>query len=348
MKRLLAVVLILVNILTGKAQELETVLLAIEDANPLLQNYFNPAMKGMMNSMNGGWATTAKVHKTLGFDITIGVNASFVPQKDRAFRFVPEDYNYLSVPSGQTQLPTLMSDKDADARIYISVPTGDGLYRVASITMPGGIANKLPANAVPAPTVQLGLGLPLKTDIKVRFVPKLNYHDDLDASLFGLGLQHDILQYFQPLDKLPLSVSLLGAFTNMTIGYDIIDEDANDNVEVRNGGLDFKMNTWTVQALASLDFKIITLYGGVGYNNGKTTIRMKGDYQLTYDVEDAHGNRIGSAQESISNPINLNFEANGIRGAIGARLNLGFFKIFADYTLQEYNTATMGIAFSVR
>jgi len=75
---------------------------------------------------------------------------------------------------------------------------------------------------------------------------------------------------------------------------------------------------------------------------------MKGDYTLTYDVEDSNGNQIGTISETISNPINLDFEANGMRATIGTRLNLSIFKIFADYTFQNYNTATVGIAFSVR
>ena len=117
---------------------------------------------------------------------------------------------------------------------------------------------------------------------------------------------------------------------------------------VTDGKTEFKLNTWTVQALASLDFKLITFYGGVGYNNGKTTVKLKGDYLLTYDIEDSNGNYMGSVDESISDPINLSFAANGVRATLGTRLNLSIFKIFADYTFQEYNTATLGIAFSVR
>ena len=44
----------------------------------------------------------------------------------------------------------------------------------------------------------------------------------------------------------------------------------------------------------------------------------------------------------------LDFESSGFRTTLGARLSLGFFKIFADYTLQEYNALSLGIAFSVR
>lgn len=348
MRKIITSILIIASVQLGKAQELEAILLAADDASLLTQNYLNPAMKGMMFSMNDGWATTAKVHKKFGFDITIGVNASFVPNAAKTFAFVPTDYKYVSLPDGQTQIPTAMSKDDMETKVDISVPIGYGAYLVGNFSMPGGIAKDLPVNAVPSPTVQIGFGLPFKTDIKARFVPKLSFDDDLDASLYGLGLQHDLTQYFGPIEKLPLSISVLGAFTNMKVAYAILDDDPNDDVAVTNGKIDFKMNTWTVQALASLDFKIITLYGSVGYNNGKTSMKMKGDYMLSYDVEDANGNLIGSAEESISNPINLDFEANGMRTTLGTRLNLSIFKIFADYTFQEYNTATVGIAFSVR
>ncbi len=348
MKNLFALVIIIASMQLIKAQELETILLAADDASLLAENYLNPAMVGLMYSMNGGWATTAKVHKKFGFDLTIGINASFVPDNAKTFAFVPGDYSFVSLPNGETEIQTVMSENDVETVVDISIPNGDGTFKVASFDMPGGIAKDLPANAVPGPNVQLGFGLPFKTDIKVRFVPSLNFDDDLKASLIGFGLQHDLTQYLGPIDNLPLSISILGAFTNMKVAYAINDEDPTDNVSVTNGEAEFKVNTWTIQALGSLDFKIITLYGSVGYNNGKTTAKMKGDYTLTYDIEDGNGNQIDTIDETVSDPININFKANGMRATIGTRLNLSIFKIFADYTFQKYNTATIGIAFSVR
>tara|TARA_R110002050_G_scaffold80801_12_gene172857 strand:+ start:3276 stop:4373 length:1098 start_codon:yes stop_codon:yes gene_type:complete len=347
MKNLIASVVLIVSFQLAKAQDLETILLAADDASLLSQNYLNPAMEGLMYSMNGGWATTAKVHKKFGFDLTIGVNASLVPEEAKTFAFVPSDYSYLTLANNETELQTIMSEDDAEVMVDVEIPNGDGTYKVVSFTMPGGITEDLPVNAVPAPTVQVGFGLPFKTDIKARFVPTQRY-DDVEAKLLGFGLQHDLTQYLGIIDKSPLSVSVLGAFTNMSVTYAMTDEDAMDNVQVINGEAEFKMNTWTVQALASLDFKLLTIYGSAGYNSGKTTAKMKGDYILTYDVEDSIGNQIGTVNESITDPINLDFEANGMRATLGMRLNLSIFKIFADYTFQNYNTATVGVAFSVR
>lgn len=348
MKRITLLLSLFIATQVSQSQELETILLASDDASKLTENYLNPAVKGLMYSMNGGWYTTAKTHKKFGFDITINANASFVPDKDQLFAFSPSDYMFLSLPNGETELPTVMSENNGETAVDISIPTGSGTFKVASFNMPGGITEDLPINAVPAPMVQFGLGLPSKTDLKLRFVPELNFDDSVEASLIGVGLQHDLTQYFGPMDKLPLSVSVLAAFTNMDVTYNIEDENATDNVAVNNGLAEFKMNTWTVQAIGSLDFKIVTLYGSLGYNNGKTTAKMKGDYTLSYNIEDSAGTVVGTVSETISNPINLDFEANGVRATLGTRLNLGFFKIFADYTVQEYNTASAGIAFSFR
>ena len=348
MKNLTLILLFFLTTTLSKAQELESILIAADDASLLMQNYVNPLMKGLMYDMNGGWYTTAKTHKKLGFDITINANAAFVPSSDQMFAFVPSDYSYLTLPNGESDLPTIMSENDAETAVDVTIDNGDGTYNVASFEMPGGITGDLPINAVPAPMVQLGLGLPLNTDIKLRLIPNLNFDENVETSLFGLGLQHDLMQYLGSLEKLPLNISILAAFTNMNVSYNIKDEDSGDDIDITNGEAQFKMNTWTVQALASLDFKIITLYGGLGYNNGSASTKLKGTYTVDYEVEDGGGTVIGTTSETVTDPINLDFDANGVRATLGARLNIGFFKIFADYTLQEYNTASAGIAFSFR
>ena len=348
MKKIVILAFLMLTAQVSKAQELESILLAADDASRLTENYIRPVMNGLMYNMNNGWYTTAKTHKKFGFDLTISLNASFVPTEAEIFDFIPSDYQFASLPNGETTLPTVMSSNDAETTVDIRVPYENDSFKVTSFEMPGGITEDLPINAVPAPMVQLGIGLPTKTDLKIRYVPQLNFDDSVEADLIGIGIQHDLMQYFGPLDKLPLSVSVLAAFTKMNVSYAIEDDDSSDNIAITDGSAEFKMNTWTVQALGSLDFKIITLYAGLGYNNGKSTVKINGDYDLTYDVEDENGNPVGTVSESITDPVSLNFNATGMRSTLGARLNLGFFKIFGDYTIQEYNTISAGIALSFR
>jgi hypothetical protein len=348
MKNLALFIICAASVYNIKAQELESILLASDDASKLTESYVNPAMKGLLYSLNSGWFSTGETHKKFGFDISLVASASFVPSSEEIFTFNSDDYNYLSLPNGESSLPTLMSNNASETVVEVQVPIqGTNTFKVAQFEMPGGISDDLPANAVPAPMIQAGIGLPLKTDIKLRYLPKLNFDDSIDASLIGLGLQHDLMQYFGPLDKLPLNVSVLAAFTNMDVSYQI-EEQSNNNVYVTDGEALFELSAWTVQAIGSLDFKIVTLYGSLGYNNGTSSLKMKGTYTYSYDLEDSNGVGLGTITESLTDPINLDFEAEGLRGTLGARLNMAWFKIFADYTLQEYNTLTLGLAFSFR
>ncbi|PCH78015.1 MAG: hypothetical protein COB98_01815 [Flavobacteriaceae bacterium] len=341
MKKLLLLSLILLTSLTSRAQDLELLLYAKDDASKLMENYMNPVMEGMLFSLNNGWYHTAKTHKKLGFDITFNVNASIVPSGSKSFVFNQDDYKYLKLANGDktATMQTIMGD-DNDQNIIVSTNIQGKTVKATSFSLPNGITGDLPINAVPSPMVQVGLGLPFKTDLKVRYLPTINT-DDVNGSMFGLGIQHDIMQYLGPLDKLPLNVSILAAFTNMNIDYDLQN---SSSMAGKNQKASFQMKAYTVQAIASLNFPFIAVYGGVGYDFGNTTLKLKGDYELEY-TDATTGITFTDA---ISDPINLDFNANSFRTTLGARISLGFFKIYADYSIKKYNTISTGIAFSFR
>jgi hypothetical protein len=330
---------------SGFSQGFETIVFAAEDASKLSRDYINPFVKGFMYNMNSGWYTTAKTHNKFGFDITINPSISLVPGSDEYFDFNQSDYQHLSLPNGETSLPTLMSSSNQTTMVNVSIPYGNDTYKVSEFEMPKGIAGDLPLNGVPLPMIQAGVGLPTRTDVKLRFLPTISFGDSGETNLFGLALQHDIGQYLK-ISKLPLSLAVLGGFTTLNVNYGIEEDEEIPNITVNNGEASFKTTAWTLQALASLDFKIVTIYGGIGYHAGKTDVKLNGDYHLTYNIEDENGNVWGVVEETVTDPIDLRFKVNGMNGTIGTRLNLGFFKIFASYTMQEYNTINGGIAFS--
>lgn len=348
MKKLVIFCFFLFSLDSVKAQNIGNLLLASDDASLLSQKYLNPAIDGMLSGINSGWYTTAKTHKKFGFDLIIGMSASFTPDKDQTFDFKQSQYNYTSLEGGNSQLPTVLSEIENETTFQVSIPTAGGNFKVGTFTMPGGVVSEMPVNATPVPHLQVGLGLHFKTDIKFRYVPTINYDSKVNGSLIGIGLQHDITQYLGHLSKLPFSVSILGAYSKANVDYNIDNNNLSSGISSTNGDAIFTLNTFTVQALGSLDFKIFTFYTGVGYNSATANFNLKGDYSLLYDVEDSNGNSLTTVTENISNPINLDFNSNGMRVTFGTRLNLSIFKIFADYTVQEYNTASAGIAFSLR
>lgn len=333
----------------AKSQNLESILLAAGDANELINQYIEPALKGLTYSTNGGWFTSAKTHEKFGFDITIGANVALVPDEDQTFLFNPSDYTFLSNASqSSTSLPTVLGQDGASSIIDVRVPVGDGTFKVASFEMPGGVLENLPASGFPAPVIQVGFGLPTNTDLKLRLVPNLNYDDRVKASLLGLGLQHDVSQYIPTMEEGPFSLSVLGAFSTTKAEYELVNAVGIDNVTVSNGVAVFKLNTWTAQAIAGVNLKIVNFYAAAGYSSGNTSIELLGDYTLSYTIEDEDGTPVGTVSESLKDPLDLQATTGGVLGKVGMRINLSLFKIFADYTLQEYNTVTAGIAVSVR
>lgn len=299
------------------------------DRSKLIEAYVNPAMKGLINGMNNGWYHTAKVHKPFGFDISIGLSASFVPEEDEMFNLS----GLTSVNTGSINAATVGGSEDVTPLTTVNFVENGTTYS-ATFNAPGGVKEDLPLNAVPTPAVQLSLGLPAKFEVSLRLVPKVG-SDDVKGNLFGIGVKKEITDWFGPMEKTPLHVSLLAAYTTMTVDYTI---NSSGNVSVQDGLGEFKLNTFTVQAVASLNFPIINIYGGIGYGSGSSTLTMLGDYTLSY----------GPLSRTINDPIDSKFNVGSFGTTIGTRLSLGFFKIFGSYTLQEYNTANLGVAISLR
>ncbi|MFZ3274519.1 MAG: DUF6588 family protein, partial [Lutibacter sp.] len=135
-----------------KSQDLELLLLAKDDSNLLMKNYMAPVMEGMLYSLNDGWYHTAKTHKKLGFDIAITANAAIVPNSSKTFQFNANDYQYLTLESGDSKIQTVMG-LDNNSVIGVRIPEGQN-YKIAEFSLPDGIGNDLPLNAVPSPIIQ--------------------------------------------------------------------------------------------------------------------------------------------------------------------------------------------------
>ena len=316
---------------------IENILLtSTEDARILAEGYTAPIGKTLTYALNSGWATSAKTHKKLGFGLTIGGAAPFVPDVDQVF--TPTGLTSLSVPSGS--LSTVFGeggDQELNFSFSESV-LGNEIEYEGKLSFPGGLKDELPLGTVPAPIVQASVGVVFDTDLLVRFIPTMEMQGST-FSLTGFGLKHNIMQYFGPLDKLPLNVSVLAALSKASFEYDLSDSTFGGNSTNRK--MTFEADTFTIQALASIDLPIISAFAGLGYNAGDSQFNVSGDYSIDYGIT-------GIGPRILKDPISIASDASGVMGIVGARLNLLFLKIFANYTIQEYNTLTAGISFNFR
>ena len=317
---------------------IESLLLASsDDKNILFSGYLNPVINSLNHSMSGGWAQGAKTHKKFGFDITLSASASFVPNEAEVFSTI----SFTSITATSETLPTALGGVTSESLTVSILGSGDLPDLSTSFNAPSGIKEELPfKSAVTAPNLQLGIGLPFKTDLVFRYLPEYS-NKNTSVKLMGLGIKHDVLQYFGPIDKIPLNISVLFAKSDFKFIYNI---QSNSSINGSGQKASLEIKNYTAQLLASLDFKLLTLYSSVGYSRGDSNVKLLGVYNLEYESTSSNQPYI----IPIEDPVNLSFANNSISTTFGLSINITGVKTFVDYTLQDYKTLTAGVSVSIR
>ena len=292
-------------------------------------------MKGAIYSSNGGWFNSAKVHKKLGVDLSLRLNASFVPSADQVFSISNLEY----ITSEANDLPTIIGSSRQEELIVTIPPDGILPEMKTTIKSPKGIKSKLPLGAVPAPVLQLGIGIPFDTEVILRYSPE--YHrKGIDMSFKGLGIKHNLLQYFGPIDKFPINISALASFSKMEIDYDI---QSFSSIKGSGQVAQFSLNNYNLLLIASLDVLVVNFYAGFGFSGGDSSFKMLGQYDLEYQTESNI-----PITRSLNDPIDMNFNVSGYQTTIGAKFKFLIFSAYADFTFQDYNTLSAGISINFR
>jgi hypothetical protein len=306
------------------------------DANKLIEGYASPMLRAFGYGINQGWYNTAKPHKALGFDLTVSVSAVYIPNGDLTFNV---DNNNLStvrlreVDGTPTQatggsVPTIFG-ADQSSRYEIVSPTTGTFF-----DGPEGLnlKDEIGIQAMPVPIANLGIGLPKGFELKLRFVPKISVGSDGEFDLFGVGLLHDVKQYIPGIKQLPFDLSGFVGYTRLNFNVDLETPAGGANQRA-----EFSSSATTIQALISKKIAVLTVYGGLGYNIANTKLAMLG----SYDTDN-------NGTSDVTDPVNIKAEASGPRASLGLRLKLAVFTFHGDYTLQKYNTLTVGFGISVR
>ncbi len=328
MKQLhLAVALFFTSLCSAQLfNDLDAVLAATtEDAQLLADAYIEPLGQSLTYSLNSGWASSAKTHKKFGFDLTFGALSPSVSDNAKTFKIA--DLGLQQLTSNSSEANTVFGG---------SVPTNfsytlPGTTITQSISLPGGIEDELVMNSLPTPYIQAGLGLFFDTDVLVRYVPKIK-NQGAEFGLMGIGIKHNLMQYLGLFDKLPLNVSAVASYSKMEVDYGLSSANSNQNIA-------YDVDAYFVQALASLDFPIISIVGGYGYGKGDASMQMLGNYNITL----ADG-----TTKTLTDPLKSQNTYTGTHAMLGLRANVLFLRIFANYTFQEFNTLNLGASISFR
>lgn len=269
-----------------QAQEFDDFVRKYTDANG--QGYMQPLADAFGANLNSGWYHNAYIQEK-GFQLYIGVTvmSAIIPEKNKTFLATTQGF---FSPTQSIDAPTIFGKSET-----VTVDGEGGL----TYSFPGGLdLNNLPM-AVPNITVGSLYG----TDLSVRWAAYNIGEDVGKVQILGGGIRHSIDQYF---DLAPVNLAAGFFFQQFSLG----------NIVEANG--------WLANIQASYQWRLITFYGGLGYENSNL------DIQYTYEADESE--------------INFNLKGdNSIRATLGLTLNLGPVKLHGDYNMASQSLFTLGL-----
>jgi hypothetical protein len=318
------------------------------DATKLINAYADPLFKGIGVGLNSGWNNTAKTKKLFHFDLRFSASASFVSGADKTYDVTKIGLSNHVAPANpsQTIAPTFGGEKSTNGPM-LNIFDDNG-KKIDQFTLPSG---KL--SVIPAPQIQLTIGLLQNTDFTIRAIPSINLGSDAGSvSSIGFGIKHDILQDFAGKagdDLIPFDLAVAFGYSHLNLDIPLTVNPDNgsqpasgQNTDFSNQHIEGHFNSYMLQAIISKKILAFTPFLAIGYNNTHTNAATIGNYPITTGAT-LTGQ---TTYTTFTNPINISeTSVNGMRADIGFQLNLAFFRIYASYSLAQYQSANAGIGF---
>jgi hypothetical protein len=297
----------------------------VQDANYLLTGYMEPFASGFGSSLNTGWIQSAQPHGFLpipGFHLRISMQVTALPSSARTFEIDPAKLSELEVRNNVFKTPTVSGSRNG-ATASFNFKTDPTNTEVFSLPAGTGLAY------VPSPMIQVGIGLPKKSQLMVRYVPTQDLGRFGSIGLWGVGFQHEVLQYIPIAKRIPLlNMSVVGGYTSLSMSKNL----------GSGRDLNWTTNAWNANLIAGLTtpfIKILSVYAGAGYESASSNLKMTGTYSTNT------GN--------VTDPIDLKFDSGGnVRLVGGLRFKLALLTLNAEYTKSQYSTGTVGVGLSFR
>lgn len=322
------------------------------DATKLAQAYLNPFFKGIGVGLNTGWHNTANVKKVGRFELRAGISGVTVSQSDKTFDVTKLGLSNTLRPSNANNVisPTFAGSKSDGPSMDIYDSNNN---KIESFNLPGGTNLSI----VPVPQLQGSIGLPKGIELDLRATPTFNLGKDYGkVGMIGGGIKVEVLQLITGKTAkklLPIDLAVAAGYTQINYELDLdvqpesgsIKKDPQQSTDFTNQKVDAKLSGLNVEAILSKKLLFFTPFISVGYNGAKTKADLKGNYPVITGAIFPTGVK---TYTTFANPVSINQkDISGVRTNLGFQINLAFFRLYASYSMAEYNAFNGGIGFGI-
>ena len=256
-------------------------------------NYMQPFATALGTAVNTGLYHTAKIHGLPGFDF--GVRAILIPIPDEA-----ETY----------KAPYLLTTKtdSLDASTVFGPDSSIDAY-------PGG----LNISGVPFAVFHFSVGLPMGTEVNLRYLPAIEINDDIPKiELIGFGLSHSLDQYFPA--PIPLLPQLSAGFMYQTLKLEELIESTHLAYNLRLSKSVPLLTVYLGAQFETSDMDITYKLGGLGEEktvnlDGENDIRFTGGFRFTiFPLVGINADFSTGKYSAINFGLNFSFDPPGVPG----------------------------------
>ncbi|MDP4238361.1 MAG: hypothetical protein Q8904_02685 [Bacteroidota bacterium] len=350
----------------------------VADLNTVANGYLKPAGNSFSAGLGSNWYNTAAVHKTFGFDLTIGAGIIQSPASDQTFSLI--GLKSLT-PTGSTQAPSFTGKGDG-VELTLMQPrtlsngnpnplwTNPSTRNIVSFTTPSAVSKY-----IPTASIQFTIGLPVINDVSIRFTPTVKAKG-FETSLWGIGIKHNIKQWIPVVKDLPFDAAVVLAYSKFSLNYafptsaqitpdKLVGEnlsyapDANLN-DYTTQGMKISASAGTANLVFSKKLAFITPYIGFGVTSSNFDLTMEGNYPTLGDPKthtvsgvsvpdlDQNGKPIMQIK-NIADPVKISSSEVMTNATLGLRLKLlGVIAFHAQYAFQKYPVASAGFGLTFR
>jgi hypothetical protein len=311
--------------------------------------YVEPIISAFGSNMNSGWVNGVPPATLLGlhFQVRLIVIGTFLQDANRTF-FASGKFRYTSSQADDILLasgfdpsntpnydnlkneilsqewqvniagPTITGSSDEDVKVEFPGAEIQGETVGSYVTTLRGASGFLDNLSIfPQPAIQLDIGNVIGTSASIRYFPTVDIKDVGKASLWGVGLLHNIGFWFN--NPLPIELGVGFFYQKLNVGDVFVNKSTQLGVYLSK----------TLGVVISF-----TPYLGVTYESSSTSV----SYTFNFDTP------IGPQNTNIA------FDREGINNValtIGGSLNLPVVSFNVDYKIAKIKTLTLGLSFGM-
>lgn len=309
------------------------------DASKLTQAYLKPIFTGLGTAINSGWFTSAKAKNTLRFDLRFTVTAAIVPNSDKSFDVRSLGLTSMApAPNANPISPTFSGDDTQGTKMRLNPPSGFPADPNSDFNLPNGTD----FGYIPAPQLQLTVGIPQNIDVSLRYIPKVDLKDYGQIDMFGAGAKVEVLPLIlgKAQKVVPIDVAVALGFTQLNYNLPL---SVGSNPDP-NQRLTAKIKGMSADAIVSKTIAVFTPFASVGYQKSESNLKALGTYEFQVPVSPA----TPTGRQIYNDPFAFSqTDVSGMRASLGFQLHLAFFRVYASYTQAKYAYVNGGIGFGI-